>query len=136
MQSACAFPPAAVRQPHDGCRPALCCYFASYNLLQAQAGYDSAKGAASDAASTAQDKASQYAQAGQEQVSLPCMTDASRNLPVCITCALKRPDSSTCSLQGEGLLHRAAAAVGLASDKAQETKEAAKDQASKGYAVS
>jgi hypothetical protein len=41
----------------------------------------------------------------------------------------------TSSLQGEGLLHRAAAAVGLASDKAQETKEAAKDQASKGCVV-
>ena len=32
-------------------------------------------------------------------------------------------------LQGEGLLHKAAAAVGLASDKAQETKEAAKQKA-------
>ena len=42
------------------------------------------------------------------------------------------PDTVARSLQGEGLLHRAAAAVGLASDKAQETKEAAKDQASKG----
>ena len=38
-------------------------------------------------------------------------------------------------MQGEGLLHRAAAAVGLASDKAQETKEAVKDQASKGCVV-
>jgi hypothetical protein len=44
-------------------------------------------------------------------------------------------DTLTCPVQGEGLLHRAAAAVGLSSDKAQETKEAAKDQASKGYAV-
>jgi hypothetical protein len=33
------------------------------------------------------------------------------------------------TLQGEGLLHKAAAAVGLASDKAQETKEAAKQKA-------
>ena len=46
------------------------------------------------------------------------------------------PDTLTRPPQGEGLLHRAAAAVGLASDKAHETKEAAKDQASKGYAVS
>jgi hypothetical protein len=43
--------------------------------LQAQAGYDSAKGAASDAASTAQDKASQYAEAGQQQVSV-CACEA------------------------------------------------------------
>lgn len=35
-------------------------------------------------------------------------------------------------LQGETLLHKAAAAVGLASDKAHETKEAAKDKASQG----
>lgn len=35
-------------------------------------------------------------------------------------------------VQGEGLLHRAAAAVGLASDKAAEAKDAAKDKASKG----
>ena len=42
------------------------------------------------------------------------------------------PDNVARPLQGEGLLHRAAAAVGLASDKAQDTKEAAKDQASKG----
>jgi hypothetical protein len=42
------------------------------------------------------------------------------------------PDVVAHPLQDEGLLHRAAAAVGLASDKAQETKEAAKDQASKG----
>jgi hypothetical protein len=44
-------------------------------------------------------------------------------------------DVVACPLQGEGLLHRAAAAVGLASDKAHETKEAAKDQASKGCVV-
>lgn len=35
-------------------------------------------------------------------------------------------------MQAEGLLHKAAAAVGLASDKASQTKEAAKDQANKG----
>jgi hypothetical protein len=46
--------------------------------------------------------------------------------------ARELPDNVARPLQGEGLLHRAAAAVGLASDKAQETKEAAKDQASKG----
>jgi hypothetical protein len=39
------------------------------STLQAQAGYDSAKGAASDAASTAQGKASEYAEAGQQQAS-------------------------------------------------------------------
>ena len=56
--------------------------YVSY-ILQAQAGYDSAKGAASDAASTAQDKASQYAQAGQEQVSLPCISNAAYSVIFC-----------------------------------------------------
>jgi hypothetical protein len=34
-----------------------------------------------------------------------------------------------CQLQGESLLHKAAAAVGLASDKAQQAKDAATDAA-------
>jgi hypothetical protein len=94
VQSACAFPPTSVQnscteQSQHICRPSLCCYFVSY-ILQAQAGYDSAKGAASDAASTAQDKASQYAEAGQEQVSLRCITDVSPSLILLVTCAVTR----------------------------------------------
>lgn len=40
-----------------------------------------------------------------------------------------------CLLQGEGLLHKAAAAMGLASDKASETKEAAKQKADETVSV-